>query len=91
MSTKHISQREARALKRRIAQLEAAEERRRNCYVKEYPGGTHLGWVAATHVDLAKVSTARRLGHAVVVTDVNGLLQLYALPISRKAYEEATS
>ncbi|MFK2876947.1 hypothetical protein [Rhodanobacter hydrolyticus] len=89
MSTKHISQREARALKRRVAQLEAAEDRRRNCYAFDWPGGTHIGSLSADAASLAKVDIARRLKHAVVCTAVNGIIQLYALPISTKAYEEA--
>lgn len=43
----------------------------------------------ANGTDIAIVRTARKLGHAVVCNEVNGVLNLYALPLSTKAYEEA--
>lgn len=81
-----ISQREARRMKKRLAELEQMEERRRNAWRTDYPGGVNLvnisladrPWVIAT------VKTARKLGHAVVVTS-NGdaELQFYGLPLVR--------
>lgn len=88
---KIISQREARSLLRRVAQLEAAEDNRRNAWVMDYPGGVHIHSMGANGIDLGIVRTARKLGHAVVCNEANGVLQLYALPISTKAYEEATA
>lgn len=86
---KIISQREAYALKRRVAELEAAEDNRRNAWIRDYPGGTRIHSMGANGTDIAIVRTARKLGHAVVCNEVNGVLNLYALPLSTKAYEEA--
>jgi hypothetical protein len=83
MKRKMISQREARALKRRVDELESMIQRQRSTYAATYPGGTHLGdvfWDSANHTASA-VYTAQRLGHAVVaVSDGQMLFHLYALP-----------
>lgn len=80
---KKISQRNARLLQKRVAELEALENKRRGAWNSEYPGGVNLvNIVAQSHV-YAIVKTARRLGHAVVVTS-NGdsELQFYGLPVA---------
>lgn len=62
-----ISQREARRLKKRVAELEALREKERSSWVREYPGGVHLGsWTPAEWL-FASIKTARRLGFPVVV------------------------
>lgn len=86
---KIISQREAHALRRRVAELEAAEDRRRDRYAQYCPGGVHIGTLAVSPENYAKAYTARRLAHAVVCVTQNGAIELYALPLSTEAYEEA--
>lgn len=82
---KHISQREARELKRRVADLERQEDLRRSCYAQSYPGGTHIGALSVAIDDYARVNVARRLKHAVVCTAENGVIQLYALPVGSRS------
>ena len=85
MTTKPISQREARALQRRVDLLEASEENRRSEWVRQYPGGVHIASITVSEVDAAKLRTARRLGHAVVAVNGNGNeLLIYALPIAEE-------
>lgn len=83
MKRKVISQREARALKRRVDELESMIRRQRVTYAATYPGGTHLGyvsWNSAEHIASA-IYTAQRLGHAVVaVADGQLKFNLYAIP-----------
>jgi hypothetical protein len=83
MKRKAITQREARALRKRVQQLEGMIERERSAWASEFPGGTHLGrisWDGADHRASAAY-TARRLGHAVVVVASSARqLELYALP-----------
>ena len=79
-----ISQREARRLRKRVEELESLENKRRRSWVTEYPGGVYLASSSpAPHIH-AMVKTARKLGHAVVVTahNDNGEIQFYALPLS---------
>lgn len=84
MTTKRITQREAQALRKRVALLEAREDDRRTAWVKDYPGGTYIGSVVLGEGDAARIRTARLLEHAVVATCVNGLeINLYALPVAK--------
>ena len=83
---KQISQREARALRKRVAHLEKYFSQQRNIYAHDWPGGTHLGslsWENDKHISSA-VYTARQLGHAVVVV-ANGSrrFDLYAIQLER--------
>jgi len=87
MSTRNtISQREARELRRRVAELEAAEDRRRNAWSDIYPGGVNIATLTIPEGARCAVHTARLLKHAVVVTlSSDGSLRLHALPLgSRK-------
>ena len=87
MSTrKTISQREARELKRRVAELEAAEDRRRNAWADTWPGGANIGTLTITDATRTAVHTARLLKHAVVVSlTSDGILRLHALPLGSRA------
>ena len=80
-----ISQREAARLKRRVLELLEQEGRRRQAWVRDYPGGTHLGTISMERGYLVgRIEAARMLGHAVVVTEQNdGQLRLYALPVGK--------
>jgi hypothetical protein len=79
-----ISQREARRLKKRVEELEEMDNKRRQAWKSEYPGGVFLEGIAVQPWTYATVKTARKLGHAVVIT-TNGenTIQFYALPLSR--------
>lgn len=86
MTTKPISQREARALQRRVWVLEDREERRRSEWVRQYPGGVHIASVMVSEVDAAKLRIARKLEHAVVAVNGDGNeLLFYALPIAEES------
>lgn len=62
-----ISQREARTLKKRVIELEATLQKQRGRWASEWPGGTHIDTINVQPVEWHIVSTARLLGHAVVV------------------------
>lgn len=77
-----ISQREARRLRKRVQDLERAEESRRYAWASEWPGGTHLEDLNLSAVSAAKVYTARRLGCAIVGMCVGEeTLRLVAVPL----------
>lgn len=78
-----ISQREARRLKKRVAELEKMDEGRRKSWQSDYPGGVFLTGITVQPSVHAMAHTARKLGHAVVVT-TNGenVVQFYALKLS---------
>lgn len=80
-----ISQAEARRLRRRVAELEKAENDRRNRWSLDYPEGAHLGSVRRDSDWLTgRIDAARMLGHAVVVTqEENATIRFYALPLPR--------
>lgn len=80
---KQISQREARELRRRVAELEMERVQMFADWVRDYPNGVHIASIRdapVTVITVAKINTARRLGHAVVVTDSGDELRFYALP-----------
>ncbi len=81
--TNRISQREARALRKRVAELERVIEGERNAYAAQWPCGVHLGDITWPEPDsrASAVYTARRLGHAVVaIHNGDRTIRLYALP-----------
>lgn len=78
-----ISQKEARRLRKRVRELEQAERHRRRSWGQEWLGGvivTSFQW-PTTDQHVIAIRTARKIGHAVVVTgDDNGMLRFVALP-----------
>ena len=75
--SKKISQREARSLRKRVAELEKANEQNANAWAREYIGGVNVATVIVTDVSHAICRTARKLGHAlVVVPSDNGKCEL---------------
>jgi tRNA G18 (ribose-2'-O)-methylase SpoU len=78
---KPISQREARRLRKRVADLATILAGQRNLWRTDYPGGVHLDTISVNGTEAAIVRTARALGHACVV--INGSLadpvNVYAL------------
>lgn len=81
MSTKPISQKEARRLKARVRQLEIILEEQRHRWGQHWPGGKNIATSVTPDTRLvASIETARLLGHAVVVTVMDGRIYFYALP-----------
>jgi hypothetical protein len=78
---KRISQREARQLRKRVAALEVAEERRRRVWSQEWTGGVNIATAVEDVATATAVRTARKLGHAVVVLGDDGnTVRFMALP-----------
>ncbi len=88
MGAKHISQREARLLRKRVAELEARERRRRQTWSQEWFGGVQIAsatWTEDVSTPVA-IRTAINLSHAVVCTsDNDATVRFIALP----HYEDA--
>ena len=86
-----ISQREARALRKRVAELEQMERDRRKFWSRNYPGGTHIGSITWNDPSLVceAAYTARKLGHAVVAVpaDDRKTMMLYALPLPEDGHD----
>lgn len=75
-----ISQREARRLLKRVEALETERRVQRRSWATEYPGGTHIDTIEVQNNEWHIVSTARKLGHAVVVVpDKENFLRVYGL------------
>lgn len=73
-----ISQREARQLRKRVLVLENIIAQQNRSWVTEWPSNICIGLMGADAVTIARVQTARKLGHAVVVTVSGTDLALYA-------------
>lgn len=84
-----ISQREARQLRKRVAELEHTFYLQRRVWAQEYTGGTHIGTVKFGNLESpipVAVRTARKLKHAVVaIADDSGSIHLYALPHAKES------
>ena len=81
-----ISQREARALRRRVNALEMMLERQRNAWADSWPGGVNIATFSADREVQAAIRTARRLNHAcVVLLKSDGDVAVYALPLGSKS------
>lgn len=84
-----ISQREARRLRKRVAELQGVLNSERRVWGPAFIGGADIGraqWAAGAAIPVA-VRTARKLGHAVIATaaDDNGLVRFHALPLAEIA------
>lgn len=68
MARVKISQREARNLRARVAELENVLDRQRSRWARDYPGGTHI-WTEEDQDagTMATFRTAKKLDRAVVV------------------------
>lgn len=82
MARTHISQREARRLRRRVQQLEQHERIRRNVWGQDYHQGVEIATATWSDGNVPSVvRTVRRLRHAVVVVgDETDTLTFIALP-----------
>ncbi len=76
---KKISQREARQLRKLVAELERKIYDIKHPWGNDYPGGAHIATLTGTAELLTAVSTANRLGHPVVVSKRNGELHFYGV------------
>ncbi|HEX7646352.1 MAG TPA: hypothetical protein VF450_02955 [Noviherbaspirillum sp.] len=86
MKRKPISQREARQLRKRVKQLEAARDAMEAPWARTFPGGTYLLSLKTGDDDDAAIKTARKLRHVIVGTRVNNnQLDLYAVPLPKEA------
>lgn len=85
MARKRISQRDAARYRKRVEVLEADDRARRLAWARDWTGGVHIASVVTDAAVAVSARTARRLGHAVVVTiEANGNeLRLHALPVGR--------
>lgn len=79
---KKISQREARMLRRRVAELVKAREAQLSRWTKDYPGGVHIDSININTTEQAIVDTADKLGFALVAKARNGHIDLFAVKMS---------
>lgn len=65
--SKHITQAEAKRLRKRVEELEAREHERANRWGKEYPrGGVHIATVALGENSKGRLEAAQMLRHPLV-------------------------
>lgn len=79
---KKISQREARRLLKRVAELEKQNEQNASAWARDYFGGVHMATIVVTDVSHAICRASRKLGHALVaLSSDNGKCEigLYAV------------
>lgn len=83
MSSRNISQREARATRKELADLKARRRIEVENWSNEWPDGVHLFTGSKGDTldagDIAIVRTARALGHPVVVTASGDGLHFYGI------------
>lgn len=83
MASKRISQREARKLAKRVAELEAIFHQQRSVWCQDFIGTeiARTEWTDAYASVPQAIRVARRLGHAVVAIGADtGLVRFVALP-----------
>jgi hypothetical protein len=79
-----ISQREAQRLRKRVTELESERNAQHRAWSSDFPGGTAIDTITVSDTEWWIVKTARRLGHAVVVTTGdNPKLCLFGLRLPR--------
>lgn len=83
-----ISQREARRLRKRVAELERVIDNQRNAWAADYINGTHLVTVERGIIGFeafGMLAAARKLKHAVVINAHSDGVKFYALPLKGAA------
>jgi hypothetical protein len=81
---KKISQVEAWSLRHEVKRYRKILDDQKRYWLQGWPQGVHLESLVINAETMAMVRTARKLGHAVVVTQVNaGKIELYALELPR--------
>lgn len=68
MARRHISQREAHRLDKRVTELMREREQNARAWSRDWVGGVHIGSIHTHDQAVAWIQTARRLGRPVVVT-----------------------
>jgi hypothetical protein len=76
---KRISQREARRLRKQVADLLSAEQTRRNRWSREYPDGISIRLWTPDAVSMAVFDTAGKLGHIIVCKIDGSQIHFYAV------------
>lgn len=81
MSRPKISQREAQRLRKRVAELEQAEQTRLAAYRQDYPGGAHLVTIDLTNLpeSRGRLQGASKLGAALVGKIDGATLNLFGV------------
>jgi hypothetical protein len=85
MAAKHISQSDARWYKRRAEDAERTLKNQKSRWAEEFsPGWVNIETLCLSSAEFAAVSTARLLGHAVIVVpeDKGTNVRLYAEPLT---------
>lgn len=82
---RHISQREAQALAKRVDELEREREQQRSRWAIDYPGGKRLGHINRERDWFAGIlEGASMLNHAIVAKpNDTGKIDFYALPLPK--------
>jgi hypothetical protein len=79
-----ISQREARSLKKRVTELEAQLSKQHNQWTHEWPGSAHIDTMTVKSEEWHIATTARKLGHAVVIVPAeHPKLKVYGCPLPK--------
>jgi hypothetical protein len=81
MSARHISQREARQLRKRVAELEERDSQHMRSWTADYIGGVNIANLDMGTNEFVPVAirTARALGHPVVVTCTDGRVRFFGV------------
>jgi hypothetical protein len=90
MARRVISQDEAHRLAKRVTELEDILDTQKDAFIRDFPEGVYIATIEGVGDGVrCCVMTARKLGHAVVVTNKynDKDLNLYALPLPRVAAE----
>lgn len=74
-----ISQREARRIKKRLADMEEAERRRYSKWCSDFPGGTHMQSLTLSEIPAATLNATSRLGFVMVGKIDGNILNVYAV------------
>ena len=77
---KHISQREARRLQKRVAALKEQERVRMSRYRAEYPGGVHILTLGLDAEGRGRLYGASVMGAAFVAKLDGSEVRIYAIP-----------
>lgn len=78
MSAK-ISQREARKMRKQIAEMGERDRRRLAIWSSDYPGGTHMQSLTLQEGPAATLNATQRLGFVMVAKIVGSALYVYAV------------
>jgi hypothetical protein len=74
-----ISQREARRMRKELAEFRMRDEQRARYWSSDWAGGVHIGTSHPNASVIAAIQTARKLGHPVIaVTRGDGEVLYYA-------------